>query len=588
VSCPPHHAGHGFVPADDEEAFHFTEGILMAISREDTILTPELIEKYTAAGYWTDTTLADVFRLNAREFRDKIAYVDDRSEVTWGELWKISGEVASGLARRGVRRGDVVAVQLPNRLEFVYVLAAVVRLGAVFCQFPPDYRQREVQFILRFSEAHTVVVPDRFRAFDHVEMIDGIRPLLPRLVNTVVVPTGESSTELGGGTWATLDQIRGDLDPADPEPDRPGDANDVMRIAFTSGTTGEPKAVMHTANTTLFFLQAANEGWDIGEDATILVLLPVGLNVGFSAIVQTALAGARAVLMERFGPAAALELVERHAVTTFLAAPTALRAILSQDSLGEKDLSSLRLVQTGGQSTPVTLLKEANERLGCPVIDTYGMLETGLTSHTSQEEPYEEWVGTVGRPYPWMRVRILGPDDVDVPVGTEGEIVKTGPSMLVGYYRNPDKNKESWTPDGWFRSGDRGYIDAAGRLTISGRAKDMIIHGGANIWPRELEEVLYKYPGAAAVSVVGIHDDYFGENVCACIVPRPGVSITSITLDGLIDFMKGEVAKYKLPQHLELFESFPLGPTGKVLKRELAEEVERRREAAAMSSEAPR
>ena len=557
----------------------------MAITRQDTLLTPELIEEYTAAGYWSDETLADVFRRNARDFPDKVAYVDDRSQVTWGEVWQISGEVASGLARRGVRRGDVVAVQLPNRLEFVFVLAAVVRLGAVFCQFPPDYRAREIEFILEFSEAHTIVVPDTFRGFDHTEMIDRIRGRLPRLVNTVAVTTADSEIELDRDTWVTLDQLRRDLDPAEPAPDRPGDANDVMRIAFTSGTTGEPKAVMHTANTTLTMTRRENQERGIDGDATILVLLPVGLNAGFGTIVQVANAGARGVLMERFSPSALLDLVERHQVTTFLAAPSALLAVLRDDSLDGRDLSCLRVVQTGGSSTPVQVLSEANERLGCPVIDLYGMLETGVTSWTDPDEPYQEWVGTVGRPYPFMRVRILDSDDQEVPVGVEGEIVKTGPTISVGYYRNPDKNKESRTTDGWFRSGDRGFIDTAGRLTISGRSKDMIIHGGANIWPRELEEILVKHPDVADVAVVGIHDDYFGENACACVIPRTG---TSPTLQDLIVFMKDDVAKYKLPQHLELFESFPLGPTGKVLKNDLTSDVEARRSAAAAAEGAAR
>jgi acyl-CoA synthetase (AMP-forming)/AMP-acid ligase II len=331
---------------------------------------------------------------------------------------------------------------------------------------------------------------------------------------------------------------------------------------------------MHTANTTLYMTRRENEERGIDGDATILVLLPVGLNAGFGTIVQVANAGARGVLMEKFSPTALLDLVERHQVTTFLTAPTALLAILRDDSLDDRDLSSLRVVQTGGSSTPVKVLSEANERLGCPVIDLYGMLETGVTSWTDPDEPYEEWVGTVGRPYPFMRVRILDSDGQEVPVGVEGEIVKTGPTISVGYYRNPDKNQESRTTDGWFRSGDRGFIDTAGRLTISGRSKDMIIHGGANIWPRELEEILVKPPDVADVVVVGIRDDYFGENACACVIPRPG---TSPTLEDLITFMKDGVAKYKLPQHLELFESFPLGPTGKVLKRDLTHQIERRR-----------
>ena len=549
----------------------------MAITREDTLLTPELIEEYTVAGYWEDSTLADVFRRNAQDFPGRVGYVDDRSQVTWSEVWQVSGEVASGLARRGVGRGDVVAVQLPNRVEFVFVLAAVVRLGAVFCQFPPDYRAREIEFIVRFSEAHTIVVPDRFRGFDHTEMIDAIRDRLPRLVNTVAVTTGESEVALDADAWVTLDQLRRDLDPADPAPDRPSAADDVMRIAFTSGTTGEPKGVMHTANTTLCMTRRENEERGIGGDATILVLLPVGLNAGFGTIVQVANAGARGILMEKFSPPGLLDLVERHQVTSFLTAPTALLAILRDSSLGDRDLSSLDFVQTGGSSTPMEVLREANERLGCPVIDLYGMLETGVTSCTDPEEPYEEWVGTVGRPYDFMRVRILDEDDQDAAVDIEGEIVKSGPTICVGYYRNPDKNKESWTTDGWFRSGDRGHLDQAGRLTISGRSKDVIIHGGANIWPRELEEILVKHPD---VAVVGIHDDYFGENTCACIIPRPGATVT---LEGVIDFMKNDLAKYKLPQNLELFGAFPLGPTGKVLKRDLTHEVEVRRKAAATS-----
>lgn len=553
----------------------------MAITREDTILTPELIEKYTAAGYWSDRTLADVFHQNAIEIPDKVAYTDCRSQVTWSDLWRISGEIASGLFRRGVHAGDVVAVQLPNRIEFVFVLAAVARLGAVFCQYPPDYRAGEIEFILRFSEAHTVIVPDNFREFDFPPMIDGLRDRLPQLVNTVVVPLGITPPKFAGETWLTLSQLREDRE-LTAEPGLPRDANEVLRIAFTSGTTGEPKAVMHTTNTSLFCFEHAAKRLKIDRDANVLVLMPVGLNMGFATVVCTALTGAHAIFMERFNAAATLDLIKAHRVTTFTTPPSVLVALLGEKSLDDSDLSSLRLVHTGGQSTLVKVLKEANERLGCPVIDIYGMLEVGLTSSTDETEPYQEWVGTVGRPYPFMDVRILDSEDRDVPIGTEGEIVKSGPTIMVGYYRNPAKNAESWTPDGWFRSGDRGYVDQAGRLTISGRSKDMIIHGGANIWPRELEEILIKHPQVADVAMIGLQDDYFGEIVCACVVPKEGAQIE---LQDVIDFMKPEVAKYKLPQELQVFSVFPIGPTGKVVKRELAVEVERRRNAAAIRDE---
>jgi acyl-CoA synthetase (AMP-forming)/AMP-acid ligase II len=550
----------------------------MPVTRDDTLLTPELIERYTAAGYWSDETLVDAFRQNAEERPDETAYVDDRTSVTWDEVWRAGGEIASGLAHRGVGRGDVVAVQLPNRVEFVHVLVGVLRLGAVFCQYPPDYRAREVEFLLGFSEARAVVVVDRFRDFDHPAMVDGIRERLPHLGTTVVVPTPDASAPAASEAWIPLDDLRRDGDPEDPAPDRPAAADDVMRIAFTSGTTGEPKAVMHTANTTLFTLRHEIEERGLTADSTVLIFLPVGMNAGFFGVMEAALAGARAVLMERFQPAGVLERIERYGVCTFVAAPTAVTALLAQDALGSTDLSSLTVVQAGGSSSPVELLREANERLGCPVVDLYGMLETGMTSCTDPDEPYEDWAGTVGRPYPWLQLRILDEHDRDVPAGIEGEIVKTGPAITVGYYRNPAKNAESWTADGWFRSGDRGVLDEAGRLSVSGRSKDMIIHGGANVWPREIEEVLLRHPDVADAAAIGVPDDYFGENVCACVVLRPGATLD---LDGLVASMADDVAKYKLPQQLEVFDAFPLGPTGKVLKRDLAQQVAARHPAPA-------
>jgi non-ribosomal peptide synthetase component E (peptide arylation enzyme) len=170
-------------------------------------------------------------------------------------------------------------------------------------------------------------------------------------------------------------------------------------------------------------------------------------------------------------------------------------------------------------------------------------------------------------------VRILDSEGNDVPDGEEGEIAKTGPTMTVGYFRNPDKNQESWTDDGWFRSGDLGSFDPSGRLSISGRSKDMIIHGGANIWPRELEEILHMHPKIIDVAIIGVPDDYFGENVCACVITQPGATVD---LDEVISYLADQVAKYKLPQRLELFDGFPLGPTGKVVKQSLRQEVSKR------------
>jgi acyl-CoA synthetase (AMP-forming)/AMP-acid ligase II len=540
----------------------------MPIIQDDTRLTKELISEYEEQGYWAETTLVDLLDRNARDIPRSIAFIDVSQRITWAALAERSRRLACGLQSRGVRPGDVVAVQLPSRVEFVVALAAVARLGAVLCQYPPDYRSREVDFILRFAGVRAVIVPGQWKSFDFPAMIDGLRPQLPDLAVTVVA--GESDTARSPA-WQTLESLCETEWPQ--APDLPRDANAVCRIAFTSGTTGDPKAVLHTWNTTLFTNTRENEHWGVDASARILVLLPVGLNVGLFAVIQTIITGATAILVENFDPAAVLAWIEQERITTFLTAPSGLIALLRNDTLDRRDLTSLHLILTGGASTPVAVLREANERFQCPVADVYGMLESGWASSTDPREPYEEWAGTVGRPYPWLKVRILDQAGNDVPNGVEGQIAKTGPTITVGYFHNPLLNEASWTPDGWFLTGDLGYLDDHGRLTISGRLKDMIIHGGANIWPRELEELLHADTRISDVAVIGVPDDYFGENVCACVIPNSGCTVG---LSDVIAILESQVAKYKLPQRLETFEAFPTGPTGKVLKSALQDEVARR------------
>jgi acyl-CoA synthetase (AMP-forming)/AMP-acid ligase II len=547
------------------------------ITRDDTRLTKRLVTEYEEKGYWGDTTLVDLLDRNARNTPDRVAFIDANRRITWAALSDRSRRLAYGLHSRGIRAGDVVAVQLPSRIEFVVALAAVARLGAVLCQYPPDYRSREVEFILRFARVRAVIVPSTWKGFDFPAMIDGLRPSLPDLSLTVIAGASDTAP---ARAWQSLDSLCEAEYPQPPD-FLPGDANAVCRIAFTSGTTGDPKAVLHTWNTTLFTNSRQNDHWGIGAASRILVLLPVGLNVGLFAVVQTIIAGATAVLVEHFDPGSVLECIEHERITTFLTAPSGLIALLRNDTFDSRDLASLELIQTGGASTPVAVLREANARFRCPIVDVYGMLESGWASSTDPREPFEEWVGTVGRPYPWLEARILDHAGKDVPVGVEGQIAKTGPTITVGYFHNPSLNEASWTPDGWFLTGDLGYLDDHGRLTISGRLKDMIIHGGANIWPRELEELIHADARIRDVAVIGIPDDYFGESVCACVIPNSGFAVA---LSDVLALLEGQVAKYKLPQRLETFEAFPTGPTGKVLKSALQEEVARRGPQSAVSS----
>jgi acyl-CoA synthetase (AMP-forming)/AMP-acid ligase II len=543
----------------------------MAITRDDTRLTADLIREFTGEGEWTGVTLTDLLERNARDKPDVEAFIDQHRRVTWKELWDGSSQLAAQLLRLGIGKGEIVAVQLPNRVEFVYALAAINRIGAVMCQYPPDYRSREVEFILGFTEAVAVIVPEQFRDFDYMGMVGELGQRLPALRHRLAAEvTGRALPGGWLGLRALASEAASPADLAEIDARRPV-SDDVMRVAFTSGTTGQPKAVMHTYNTTFSTNRLCDPVWGIDGGTRFLQFLPIGLNAGLFTIVQACLEGAAVVLMEQFKPVQALELIEREQVTHFLTAPTGLIALLNQPALDKRDLTSLRLVQTGGSSTPAEVLRDANRRMGVPVIDVYGMLEAGWSAATDATEPYEEWVGTVGRPFPWQNVRIIDDEGSDVPAGEQGEIAKRSGSVCVGYYKNPQQNTDSFTADGWFRSGDLGRIDEHGRLSITGRKKDMIIHGGANIWPLELEEILFTHPKVLNASVIGVHDDYFGENVCVCIVPRPG---QTVTLDEVIAYMAPRIAKYKLPQQLAVFDELPVGPTGKIQKQQLRQEIE--------------
>jgi acyl-CoA synthetase (AMP-forming)/AMP-acid ligase II len=347
-------------------------------------------------------------------------------------------------------------------------------------------------------------------------------------------------------------------------------ANDLSRTAFTSGTTGDPKAVLHLHNTTNCAARFVNEGHRIDSDSVLLAFLPVGLNWGLINVLQGVIAGCTVVLQEVFDAAEALALIERERVTHFCCAPAHLVSLLNVRDLARYDLSSLQVMTTGGASCPVGVIREVRTRLPGHLLELYGMLECGFQSHTTLEDDPEEVCGLVGRPLRQMRIRVVDDDGRDCPPGTAGEILTYGPSVTVGYYNNPGANARSFSADGWFATGDIGILDARGYLKIVDRKKELIIRGGANIYPREIEEVLYQHPKVLEAAAVGIPDPRLGERVCACIVPRPG---QSLSFEELTAFLKDKIATYKLPEFLRLLDALPRTPTGKVQKGPLRDIV---------------
>jgi non-ribosomal peptide synthetase component E (peptide arylation enzyme) len=538
--------------------------------RFETRLTADLATRYREAGHWGSETFYTILARRVSVHPDRVAIIDRGRRITYGELKSRVDRVAAGLGALGIGAGDVVTIQLPNWAEFAYVFFALERLGAVANQIGPDFRSREVDYILRFSESRAFVCPASFKGFDYVKMIGELRPGLSDLKAVCVL-----GGDLGGASpgLVSLDALIAGTG-ATPPHNAGQSADDVMRMAFTSGTTGNPKGVIHSHNTTLSTCRTLNDDMRVTEREVFLVYLPLGLNWGYLTLVQALMAGARAVLLDQFSARAALELIQDERVTYIPTAPASIIAMLNDPELGRFDLASLRVVITGGASCPVETIREFRGRMHGHLIELYGMLETGFHTYTRLGDDPEAVTGTVGRVSSGLGLRLIDDAGRDVAPGAEGEIAAQGPSVHLGYHRNPTANAELFTADGWFRTGDLGQFDPAGNVRIVGRLKEMINRGGKKFFPREIEEILYTHPKILHAAIVGVPDPRLGERNCLCVIPRPG---EALTLDEAVAFLRDNVATYKLPETIEVFEELPFTPTGKIQRHVLVRQVLERR-----------
>lgn len=526
----------------------------------EPLVKPTLAAQYVERGLWSNETFFAVLERQAAAAPQREALCDARGRITYGELAQRVLRCAAFLRGRGIGRGDVVTVQLPNRIDFPVVFFALELVGAVANKVNPDFRLRELEYILDFSGSRAYVFPAEFKGFDYAGMARTLKEKCPRHEHAL------SDEEVRAGTASSAaleDRVRMGPD-------------EIFRMAFTSGTTGDPKCVLHSFNTTLYASRLLNGDMRVTERDVLLIWLPVGLNWGYLTLLQAILAGARAVLMERFSAAAALELIEREKVSYIATAPASIVALLNDPSLRQRDLSSLRVVITGGASAAVETIRayQATVRHG-HLIELYGMLETGFHTYTRFEDDPQAVNGTIGRVVGAMELGLIDERGADVAQGEIGEIAARGPSVHLGYHDNPEANAQAFTEDGWFRTGDLGrYVDAQGNVQITGRRKEIINRAGKKFFPREVEEILYSHPKILHAAMVGLPDARLGERNCLCVVPKEGAELE---LAEVVEFLKGQVADYKLPEHLELFGELPLTGTGKIRRHILRDWVLERR-----------
>jgi acyl-CoA synthetase (AMP-forming)/AMP-acid ligase II len=425
--------------------------------------------------------------------------------------------------------------------------------------------------MLKFSGSSAYVFPKEWKDFDYAGMARGLAQGnldLKRLIVLGGAVQGMYDFDAGVAAAppiATADRVH--MDP-----------NEVCRMCFTSGTTGNPKCALHSFNTTLYAVDLLNTDMQVTEREVMLVFLPLGLNWGYITLLQNILAGGRLVLMERFNPRAALELIQNERVTYIPTAPAGLVALLNAPDSKSFDVSSLRVVITGGASAAVETIREYQKRMKGHLIELYGMLEAGFQTYTRFTDDPQKVNGTIGRPVRAMELRIVDAQGNDVPPGEIGELMSRGPSIHLGYHNNPAANAAAFNDEGWFRTGDLGrVVDADGNVQITGRSKEIINRGGKKFFPREVEEILYTHPGVMHAAMIGMPDPRFGERNCLCVVPKGD---KAPTLEEFVAFLRDQVADYKLPESVEEFSELPMTGSGKIQRHVLRDLVMKRREIA--------
>lgn len=521
---------------------------------------PGIVARNTAAGFWLGRTVHDMLAEAAARHPDRTLIVDVAGRVTYGEALEQAARLAGNLAAMGVGPGDVVAVQLPNWRHFPLLEYALARLGAVCTPLPHIYRHRELRLMLGLVEPKVAIVPGVFRGFDHAAMLREVAAGVPGLRHLVVA--GEAPAGM-----IAFDDLLG---PATPPPalSRP---DHVSEIVFTSGTTGEPKGVMHTANTNLCPLVGLVADQRLGPDDVVLMASTFGHQTGFVYGGQLpVMIGGAVVLMERWDAAEALRLIARERVTFTMGATPFL-----QDLAGAEDAAaaggSLRTFLCSGAPIPRSLLNEARRRLGCAVATGWGMTELGLMTVTRRDDPPDAAAESDGRVLPGNEVRLVDERGADVAPGEEGEVVGRGPTMFAGYYRRPEITASLFDAEGWFRTGDRARAVDGGNIRISGRTKDIVIRGGENIPVIEVEDLLHRHPALAGVAVVAVPDPRFQEKACAAVMLRPGATFDFAAMREHLESL--QLARQFFPEYLVVLEDFPMTPSGKVQKYLLRERV---------------
>ncbi|AHH93942.1 AMP-binding protein [Kutzneria viridogrisea] len=513
-------------------------------------------------------TIGDNFDRTVVHFPDRDALVEHATGRRWtyAQLKAEVDAVALGLAARGIGKGDRVGIWAPNCAEWTFVQYATAKIGAILVNINPAYRVHELEFVLNQSGVVALVAVSSFKTSDYAAMIEQVRPRCTALRDVLLIGSTQWTelVEAGrAGDPAALAAAQSALSPDDP-----------INIQYTSGTTGFPKGA------TLSHHNILNNGYFVGELCGYTeqdrVAIPVPFYHCFGMVMGNLGATTHGACMvipaQAFDPKSTLDAVQAERCTSLYGVPTMFIAELSHPEFDSYDLSSLRTGIMAGSPCPVEVMKQVIDRMGMrEVTICYGMTETSpVSTQTRADDSVDRRVSTVGRVHPHLEVKVVDPGTgLTVPRGEQGELCTRGYSVMLGYWGQPDKTAEVIDAARWMHTGDLAVMDEQGYVGITGRIKDMVIRGGENIYPREVEEFLYTHPDVLDAQVIGVPDERYGEELMAWIRMRPGAE--PITAEVVREYCAGKLAHYKVPRYVHVVDEFPMTVTGKIRKVEMRE-----------------
>lgn len=533
----------------------------------------EQTTKYRVKGYWTDRLLTDFFKDTVLRYPNKVAIVDERfGPLTYSQLSSFVTRLSAALEAQGIGREDKFIIALPNWHHVSVFVLALGTLGAICVHMPVTGREHEFNGILKVTGAKGIVVPEEFHGFNYVSMIEKLSREFMTL--GIKVAVGNGSVPLG---WTTYDRLLSDISTDGPKLGRPPKASDITCVLFTSGASGNPKGVVHSSNTIGALNTTVAQAYSLSSEDVIFMGAPLGYSAGLVHGVRLAIyLGAKLVLLETWEPRRALELMAKEKATYTLMTPTLLRDLLESEALLKfGDRLSLRILFCGGTYVTEGLLRLAHEKLPKTFTAAFWGMTEGIGSACRFDSSQECLYRTDGRPFPGTELKVLTENGTEAPTDVEGELVMRGPQLCLEYHEQPKLNKEAFGPGGWFRTGDLATINDKGYLKITGRSKEIIIRGGANISPGEIEAKLVNDPRIHQLAIVDMPDERLGERVCACLVPHP--EGRDLTLEDIVEIARKEgLAKNKWPERLEIMESLPADPAGKLHRPALRDYIKRK------------